>query len=428
MRRVRLDDDAGVERLVGELRPTGGDGGRTAETVRGIVAAVRARGDDALLELTRRFDWAGAPDLAPRGTPDAALAGPLAVAIDNVRRFHAAEAPARVRVVQPAGQVVERRPLAVRRAGVYAPGGGASLASSVVMGVVPAQVAGVGEICVCTPPGPDGQIGGGVLAACAALGVTEVHAVGGAQAIAAMAYGTETIRRCDVVVGPGNAFVTEAKRQVAGDVGIDGLAGPSEVLVVSDGTVDAGFLALDLLAQSEHGPGSAAILVGEDAAELDRVAAAIGERSDDVALLGRITLVAAPGRLARAVADAYAAEHLQLNVAPEALARWLDDPPLAGAIFCGPNGATPFGDYVAGSNHVLPTGGRARFGAGLSVETFVRGVAVVDVTDESLPALVPALEALARSEGLPFHAAAARARLEAVSGRRAPVEAAGVAG
>jgi histidinol dehydrogenase len=294
----------------------------------------------------------------------------------------------------------------VRRAAVYVPGGRAPYPSTVVMGAVPARVAGVGEIVVCAPPGPGGRAHPVILAACVLCEVTEVYRMGGAQAIAALAFGTESVRSVDVIVGPGNAYVQEAKRQVVGKVGIDGIAGPSELVVVAGGAgADPELIALDLMAQAEHGPDSPVWCLSPDAALLDSVEAAIErlapERpsvTDAEAGLVETRDVAA----ALAQAEEIAPEHLEL-VGDEAVAL-ANRVRNAGCLFVGAGSATAFGDYVAGSNHVLPTGGAARFQSALSPATFRRRMARVSLPREAAARLAPAGAAVARAEGFPVHA------------------------
>jgi histidinol dehydrogenase len=299
------------------------------------------------------------------------------------------------------------RALPVDSAGVYVPGGRASYPSSLIMGVVPAQVAGVRRIAVVTPPRPDGRPAPAVMAAAHALGLEEVYATGGPAAIGALAYGTATIAPVAVVVGPGNRWVQEAKRQVAGTVGLDGIAGPSEVLVIADDSADPELVAADLLAQAEHGPDSPAVLASADPKVIEAVAAALAAAPDAA---GAVTLVeCASVPLALELAEAFAPEHLQLNLRDAAaLAEGVRR---AGAVFIGRNGGTAFGDYIAGSNHVLPTGGAARFASALGPSTFLRRMAIVDMPQEAVDALTPHLAALAEVEGFPQHRRSAELRV-----------------
>jgi histidinol dehydrogenase len=302
---------------------------------------------------------------------------------------------------------VSTRPLAVDRVGVYVPGGKAAYPSSAVMAIVPAQVAGVTDIAVCSPPGRDGSPACAALAACALLGVDEVYAIGGAQAVAAMALGTETIRPVDVLVGPGNAYVEEAKRGLFGEVGIESLAGPSELIVLADEAAPAELVAWDLLAQAEHGAGSHSVLVSTDRGVLDEVASHLTTTEG-------ISLIEADDwATAFAFVNAYAPEHLQLMVADPQAA--LERVRHAGAIFIGEMSGTAFGDYIAGSNHVLPTGGRGRFSSGLAPSVFMRIQEVVEISPAAVERLAAPLAALARAEGLPAHARSAEARAEKVA-------------
>jgi histidinol dehydrogenase len=295
-----------------------------------------------------------------------------------------------VRVELEAGQAVQVDELPVRRAAAYVPGGRAPYPSTVVMCATTARVAGVDELAVCAPPGPGGQAHPAILAACGLCGVTEVYRMGGAQAIAALAYGTESVAPVDVVVGPGNRYVTEAKRQVAGAVGIDGLAGPSELVVVATAGADPELVSLDLAAQAEHGPDSLVVAISPDRGLLD-------------ALEGDFALAEArDARAAVRLADAIAPEHLQLmGEEAEALAGSVRS---AGALFVGSAAGTAFGDYVAGSNHVLPTGGAARFASALSPATFRRRMARISLPPGAAARLAPAGAAVARAEGFPVHA------------------------
>ncbi|HYH59325.1 MAG TPA: histidinol dehydrogenase [Thermoleophilaceae bacterium] len=384
------------------------------DDVRRIVDAVRAEGDAAVLRLTAQFDHAEvAPDelRVPVAEIDEAIAllepevlGGLRKAIENVRAVAQAQLREPVAVALDDGQQVEVAELPVRRAAAYVPGGRAPYPSTVVMCAVTARAAGVDELAVCAPPGPGGSAHPTILAACGLCGVNEVYRMGGAQAIAALAYGTESVPAVDVIVGPGNAFVTEAKRQVAGVVGIDGLAGPSELVVVATGDADPDLIALDLLAQSEHGPDSLLALISADAAILDRVEETIAQLASELATATEAPLAlvhAIDVRAAVRLADAIAPEHLQLTgTDPE---RCIDLVRSAGCLFVGRYAGTAFGDYVAGSNHVLPTGGAARFASGLSVATFRRRMARVSFSEEAARALAPHGAALARAEGFPIH-------------------------
>jgi histidinol dehydrogenase len=378
--------------------------------VRAILDQVRAGGDGAVRELTERFDHAElAPDelAVPPAEIDNAVAalepGVLAglrLAIRNVRAVARAQLRDPLRVDLEAGHAVEIAEEPVRRAAAYVPGGRAPYPSTVVMCAVTAQVAGVDEIAVCAPPGPGARAHPTILAACGLCGVNEVYRMGGAQAIGALAYGTESVRPVDVIVGPGNRYVTEAKRQVAGDVGIDGLAGPSELVVVASAGADPELLALDLLAQGEHGPDTLLVAISPDAGLLAAIEQAL-ERGPRVPAERCVMVSARDATAAVQLADELAPEHLQLAGADaEAEARRVRS---AGCLFVGRNGGTAFGDYVAGSNHVLPTGGAARFSSALSVATFRRRMARISLPDGAVAQLAPPAAALARAEGFPVH-------------------------
>ena len=404
----------------------GGGAQDAARDVEPIARAVRERGDDALRELTERFDGARLAELeVPRARWDAALARlapdarrALETAHANVRRFHEALLPKPVEVEVVPGLRAGRRPVPHRRVGVYVPGGRASYPSTVLMTVTPARVAGVRDVVVATPPGPGGDVPDATLAACALAGADRVFAVGGAQAVFALAWGTESVPRVDKIVGPGNAWVAAAKARVAGEVAIDSPAGPSEVLVLADETADAALVARELLAQAEHDPRAACValcataaLAGAVEKEAERLLAD-APRGDVVreALAARGAVLVAARDEALAFSDDYAPEHLVLLTRdPRAdLARLSD----YGSAFLGPWSTVAFGDYCAGPNHVLPTGGLARSYSGLSVDDFLRRPTHQEATPEAARALAPVAEALAALEGLPNHAAAARARRE----------------
>ena len=401
---------------VGEARESGPAAEPAlAVEVAAIVAEVRAGGDDAVLTLTERFDRAelGPGELRVDANELEASSGcssrmcspasapPWPTSARWPRRSSASRSACRL----PEGQTVELAELPMRRAGVYVPGGRAPYPSTVVMCAVTARAAGVEEIAVCAPPGPGGRPHPVILAACVLCGVTEVYRMGGAQAIAALAWGTESVAPVDVIVGPGNAYVQEAKRQAAGQVAIDGVAGPSELVVVASAGADPELVALDLLAQAEHGDDSLLWCISPDPALLDAVGAAVerlaaGRPSVHDAELQLIE--AGDARAAVRLADEIAPEHLELvGAEAEGLA---DRVRRAGCLFVGQGAATAFGDYVAGSNHVLPTGGAARFGSALSPATFRRRMARVSLPREAAARLAPAGAALARAEGFPVHA------------------------
>jgi histidinol dehydrogenase len=360
-----------------------------------ILEAVRARGDAALAEYEARFGNEG-PIAVPSDELAAALdavdrdvVAALKLAAANVRAVAEAGCDLEQEVALPEGQTVRLREIPVRRAAVYAPGGRHPYPSSVIMGAVTAGAAGVEEVVVAAPGHPL------ILAACALCEVDEVYRMGGAQAIAALAYGTETIRRVDVIVGPGSLWVQEAKRRVAGSVGIDGFAGPSDLTIIASVGADPAPLRLDLLAQAEHGEGSLVVAVSDDGALLDAL--------EDAA----VTVQAADMDAALAFAEALAPEHLQLaGAAAEALAPRVRR---AGCLFVGIESGTAFGDYVAGSNHTLPTDGAARFASGLSARHFRRRMAEVRV-GPAAAVLARAGAAIARAEGFEHHAASMEIR------------------
>ena len=385
------------------------------EQVAEILADVRRRGDEAVLDYTERFDKA---ELAPEqlrvdareleaavGVLEPAVLEGLRTAIANVRAVAKAQLREPISVDLPQGQSVEVREVPVSRAGIYVPGGRAPYPSTVVMGAVTARVAGVDQIAICAPPGPGGRAHPAILAACVLCEVSEIYRMGGAQAIGALAFGTKTVPAVDVIVGPGNAWVTEAKRQVFGEVGIDGLAGPSELVVVASSGAPAGLIALDLLAQAEHGEDSPLWLFSPDHELVAAVVAEVERLAPERPTAGEPRLEAvAVASVAEGLARAeeIAPEHLELIGADaEALA---DRVRRAGCVFVGAGAGTAFGDYVAGSNHVLPTGGAARFQSALSPATFRRRMARVSLPGEAPARLAPAGAALARAEGFPVHA------------------------
>jgi len=401
-----------------------------AEQVRPVCEDVRRRGAAAVREHTRRFDGV---ELASTRVPAHALGDALGKLDPDVREalaeaarrttaVHRAQLPPGTATAVAAGLTVTGRYVPVQRAGVYVPGGLTAYPSSVVMNVVPAQVAGVAEIAVASPP--QAAHGGlphpAVLAACALLGVTEVHAAGGAQALAMLAYGTDECAPVDVVTGPGNVYVAAAKRVLRGVVGTDGENGPTEIAIVADATADPAHLAADLVAQAEHDPLAACLLITPDTGLAGRVAAELtqaaarAEHRDRIerALAGQSALVITDSTdAALAVADAWAPEHLEIHAEHAGeLARRVRN---AGAVFAGAYAPVSLGDYLAGSNHVLPTGGSARHTAGLSVLPFLRLINVVECSRDALAAALPHVAALGAAEDLPAHVAAVRARFGA---------------
>ena len=398
------------------------------EAIRPVCDDVRERGALAVREYTMRFDGVDLPDpVVPRGALEAALVGldeAVASALSEAARratlVHEAQLPAQTVTMVADGSSVTERYVPVARAGVYVPGGLVAYPSSVVMNVIPAQVAGVRQIAVASPPRP--EFGGlphpAVLAACELLGVTEVHAAGGAQAIAMLGYGTEYCAPVDTITGPGNVYVAAAKRLLRGTVSTDAEAGPTEVAIIADHTADPRFVAADLIAQAEHDSLAACLLITTDqrladdvdaelasqllrARHADRIAAALKGQSSCVLVDDLATAVA--------VADAWAPEHLEIQSAGAAdLARTVSN---AGAVFVGAYAPVSLGDYLAGSNHVLPTGGTARHSGGLSVLTFLRGIHVVTCTRRALAEVAPHIDALGGAEDLDAHVNAVRVRV-----------------
>jgi histidinol dehydrogenase len=414
--RFAIDGDGDPETVAAVIRDLVPARESVQDAVTQILEDVRARGNEAVLEYTKRFDTGGAPPGPLRVTAaeledaaaqlDPAVRAGLDRAIENVRAVAEAWGDrGRQTAVGSSDHAVVLRRAPVSRAAVYVPGGRAPYPSTVVMGVVPARVAGVGEVVVCAPPGLDGELDPVVLGTCHLVETSVVYRMGGAQAIAALAYGTESIPPVDVIVGPGNLYVQEAKRQVFGQVGIDGFAGPSDLVVIADGGSVVGPLALDLLAQAEHGPGTLVVAISGSAELLESLGERIAAEEDTgaVACLVQVDDV----EQALAVAEAFAPEHLQLvGRSSEALA---DQVTRAGCVFVGAAAGTAFGDYIVGSNHILPTGGAARFASALSPGSFVRRFTVVQIGDPT--ELARAAAPVARAEGFELHARSMEARI-----------------
>ena len=403
------------------------------DVVAAIISDVRHRGDTALCELTTRFDRL---DLTPATLRFSAAEiaeqvalvsaedrAALSLAAERIRAYHSRQMPENVSWTDPEGATLGWRWGPVSAAGLYVPGGQAAYPSSVLMNAIPARVAGVERLVICVPT-PDGIINPLVLLAAQLSGVDEIYRIGGAQAIAAMAYGTDTIAPVDKITGPGNAYVAAAKRQVFGRVGIDMIAGPSEVLVIADGEQNPEWLAWDLLAQAEHDADAQSILITTDPAMASDVAAAV-ERI--IPTLDRAAIAAASWRdygtvivvsdmdQAAALSNRIAPEHLELCVAdPDALAEKCLH---AGAIFLGAHTPEAVGDYVSGPNHVLPTARSARFSSGLSVMDFLKRTTMARLTPHALAAIGPAAVRLAASEGLQAHGASVQARLQVLNER-----------
>jgi histidinol dehydrogenase len=425
MRITRMDwsgeDPAALAAQIRALQPPLGD---VAGPVAEIIAEVRAGGDAAVAQLEARFgngsidpDAVRQPETAPHAALerlDPQLRAALELAAANIRSVAEAQLGEDREVRLEQGQSIELRDVPVGSAGIYAPGGQAAYPSTVLMGCIPAKVSGVRRIALATPPGgTDQPLSDLLLAAAAVGGADEVYSVGGAQAIAALAIGTERIAAVDVIAGPGNRYVQEAKRQLAGEVGIDGIAGPSELMVIAGDTANAEWLALDLCAQAEHGPDGLLVAAAVETVILDgieeavtRIAAERGISED-----ATVALVAAPDTTAGILlANALAPEHLEIVTEDASLLA--ETATTAGCVFIGEGAATAFGDYAAGSNHVLPTGGAGRFQGPLGPAAFRRRIATVEMTQDAARALAPTVATLARAEGFPLHAESAEARAE----------------
>ena len=413
-------------RLVDDRRESDED---VSSTVSHILAEVRARGDEAVEEYTGRFDKHGLASevdwrIDPQACRDAhdalepKLRDALELAAERIRAYHQNQLPADRDFTDDAGVRLGAKWHPVDAAGLYVPGGRAAYPSSLLMNAIPAKVAGVQRLVVVTPT-PKGQVNQLVLAAAHIAGVDEIWRVGGAQAIAALAYGTGRIRRVDVITGPGNAWVAEAKRQLFGVVGIDMVAGPSEILVIADGSNDPDWIAADLLSQAEHDPSSQSILITDDEAFADQVEDRIDVQCEMLSTekVARaswddhgVVIVVADLAEAPALANRLAAEHVELAVDdPERLFASLRH---AGSVFLGRHTPEAVGDYVAGPNHVLPTGRRARFASGLSVLDFMKRTSFISMGEDSLARIGPAAVALAHAEGLPAHAKSVELRLK----------------
>jgi len=403
--------DESVERVVGE-----------------ILSAVRSRRDAALIEYTERFDRMKVTSVSDLELPKSALTDALATigqeertaleqAAERVRSYHQRQLAASWQYVEADGTVLGQRVTALDKVGLYVPGGKAAYPSSVLMNAIPAKVAGVGELIMVVPT-PAGERNALVLAAAELSGVDRVFSIGGAQAVAALAYGTESVPQVDKIVGPGNAYVAAAKRRVFGTVGIDMVAGPSEILVICDGTTEPDWIAMDLFSQAEHDELAQAILVSPDAAFIERVATSIGRLLDT---MSRKTVIAASlsrrGALIKVrdlgeacdIANRIAPEHLELSVAePE---QWIDRIRHAGALFVGRYSSEAVGDYCAGPNHVLPTSRTARFSSPLGVYDFQKRTSLIHVSQAGAKTLGRIAATLARGEGLSAHARSAEYRI-----------------
>ncbi len=427
-------DLRGVSATTRDLLPRASvDVAEAVELVRPICDEVRNRGGEAIRELTARFDGverastrvAHADVDSALATLDPAVRAALEEAIRRARLVHEAQRRDDVTVTLSPGGTVTERWVPVRRVGLYVPGGLVAYPSSVVMNVVPAQVAGVASVAVASPPQVDnvGLPHPAVLAACALLGIDEVHAVGGAQAIAMFAYGTDDCRAVDLVTGPGNIYVTAAKRLLKGIVGTDAEAGPTEVVVLADDTADPAYVAADLVAQAEHDPDAACLLVTPSVRLLDDVDAELArqvpqtrhrERVESALKAQSAGVLVDDLEQGLQVIDEWAPEHLE--VITDDARTWADRVTNAGAIFVGPFSPVSLGDYLAGSNHVLPTAGTARHTGGLSVQSFLRGIHVVDYDRTALAEVADHIAALGGAEDLLAHVAAVRARVAPAPG------------
>ena len=426
---IRLDSsesdfDSAFTALVNARREADAD---VSRDVAAIVAKVRSEGDRALRDYTSRFDrhdleasgWeiGKAERSAALANLDPDLREAIELAAERIGAYHAAQKPEDRDHVDATGVRLGARWNAVEAAGLYVPGGRAAYPSTVLMNAIPARVAGVERLVMVTPT-PDGEVNDLVLAAAEIAGVDEVWRVGGAQAIAALAYGTDHIRPVDVIVGPGNAWVAEAKRQLYGVVGIDMVAGPSEIVVVADAQNDPAWIAADLLSQAEHDPTSQSILFTDDADFARAVERAVGEQLARLATGNTAAAAWNTNGAVIVVPTLAAAVPLVDRLAPEHLELAVDDPQIlfdqvrhAGSVFLGRYTPEAIGDYIAGPNHVLPTGRRARFASGLSVLDFMKRTSFIACTPDSLAAIGPAAVALAHAEGLPAHAASVEVRL-----------------
>jgi histidinol dehydrogenase len=380
-----------------------------------IIGRVRDGGDAAVLEYTRRFDTDGNEpselrvadeqlDAAARRLDPGVRRG-LERAIANVEAVAAARIDRQTSTIDLGSHSIRLARAPVSRAAVYVPGGRAPYPSTVVMGVVPARVAGVEDVAVCSPPGPDREVNVAILAACRLAGARTVYRMGGAQAIAALAYGTESVVAVDVIVGPGNLYVQQAKRQVFGQVGIDAFAGPSDLMLIAEEDANLEWATLDLLAQAEHGPGTIVVGASRSEALLSALASAL-QRAPDTGAVAALVEVSGP-EAALTLAEAFAPEHLQLmGPAAEALSSRVTR---AGCVFVGEESGTAFGDYIAGSNHILPTGGAARFASALSPAHFLRDVTEVRIAEAA--ELAREAAPVARAEGFELHARSMEARI-----------------
>ncbi|TWT24321.1 histidinol dehydrogenase [Planomicrobium sp. CPCC 101110] len=419
MKRTRLSSGISIRRTIAE------GSSQQVQAVKEIIAAVRSEGDAALLRYTEKWDGAKLDRLRVAQEEiaeaverfDSQLLADLTEAADNIRRYHESQKQEGYKLEKSDGSYVAQRVTAIDSAGLYVPGGTAAYPSSVLMNVIPAQVAGVGRIVLISPPGKDGSLSDGVLAAAHILGIDEVYKSGGAQAIAALAYGTESIAPVDKITGPGNIFVALAKREVNGDVAIDMIAGPSEIAIIADDTAFPDEVAADLLSQAEHDPMACAVLLTASASLAEAVSREVQKQAEAlprhaiaqqaVEDHGMIYL----GDTLEEVIDAaneLAPEHLEIMTEdPEAVAEKIRH---AGAIFIGRFSSEPVGDYFAGTNHVLPTNSTARFSSALSVYDFVKRTSIIRYSEQQWQQNKDKIARLARLEGLEGHARAVESR------------------
>ncbi len=419
---------AALERI--SSRTSGSEQNKALQSVEEILKQVQDNGDKALAKYTKQFDgFTPDPIEVPlkelidawESTPKS-LQEALSIAKTRIEEFHKHQIPKDLLVKGACGERLGRRWKPVQKAGIYIPGGRASYPSTVLMNAIPAFVAGVEEILMCSPAGPNGLINQTVLAAAYLAGVKKVFRIGGAQAIGAMAYGTKTIPKVDVITGPGNLYVTLAKKFVYGEVGIDSLAGPSEVLIIADETADVEKVAADLLAQAEHDPLAATILLSTDSKLLKEIDSAIWEQLNnhpraEICLKAikdwGLKVLCKDLKICAKLSDVFAPEHLELLVRePNSLEKIINN---AGAIFIGPWSPEATGDYLAGPNHTLPTSGTARFSGALGVETFMKNTSIIEFTKDSFEKNSQAIISLANSEGLFSHAKSIEIRLTNLS-------------
>lgn len=397
------------------------------ETVKEIINGVRSRGDQELFQRTLQFDGVklNSLEVSPHEIKEAGVQLPRALkeamemAKANIEKFHRAQKPQPHKVETLPGVHCEQRPVPIEKVGLYVPGGSAPLFSAVLMLALPAQIAGCDQVVVCTPPNRNGKVDEAILAACALCGVDQVFSLGGVQAIAAMAVGTQTVPRVNKIFGPGNAWVTEAKRlvgQYEPGVAVDLPAGPSEVLVVADGSADPELVAWDLLSQAEHGPDSQVLLISDSRTLLENVSSLLARLTQDLQRYQVVESALECSRLilcdgmdqALTVSDLYAPEHLILNF--KEAKKFVDRVRNAGSVFVGPWSPESAGDYASGTNHVLPTSGAAASTGGVSLLSYYKLMTVQELTPEGVRLLAPTVELMAETEGLQCHAQAMRSR------------------